>query len=102
MGRRPGYATLAVLHALSRGARYGLDIIDRTGLPSGTVYPILSRLERDGHVNARWEETRTATAEGRPRRRYYRLTRTGTAAAARIVREWQALMAPDGARRARS
>ena len=40
--------TALVLHALARGFRYGFDIMDATGLPSGTIYPILRRLERDG------------------------------------------------------
>jgi len=37
MGRRPGYATIAVLRALAEDARYGLDIMERTGLPSGAA-----------------------------------------------------------------
>lgn len=71
--------TSLVLDALARGAVHGFDIIDRTGLPSGTVYPILRRLERDGFAAAHWEDAATAHAEQRPPRRYYDLTRTGRA-----------------------
>src|SRR5208282_1432231 len=48
-----------------------------TGLPSGTIYPILARLERIGWVDSDWEDPDAHIAEGRPRRRYYRLTRAG-------------------------
>ena len=41
------YPTTLVLHALASGVRHGFDVIDATGLPSGTVYPILRRLERE-------------------------------------------------------
>lgn len=56
--------------------RYGLQLMQATGLPSGTLYPILARLERAGWVESRWEEVDPA-AEGRPSRRYYRLTPAG-------------------------
>lgn len=81
--RRPpalGYAPALVLSALSRGARYGLEIIDRTGLSSGTVYPALRRLEADGLVLGEWEEDEDARDAGRPARRYYRLTPEGAEA----------------------
>ena len=48
--RRLSITTLSALHAISNGVRYGFDVIDATGLPSGTVYPALSRLERDGVI----------------------------------------------------
>jgi PadR family transcriptional regulator, regulatory protein PadR len=57
--------------------RYGLDMCAATGLPSGTIYPILARLERIGWVESDWEDPDAHIAEGRPRRRYYRLTREG-------------------------
>ena len=56
--------------------RYGLDLIAATGLPSGTLYPILVRLLRAGWVDAAWEEVDPAEA-GRPARRYYRLSADG-------------------------
>lgn len=71
-------ATAMVLDALARGCRHGFDILDATGLPSGTVYPILRRLERDGFAASRWENPKIAQQEQRPPRRYYELTRDGT------------------------
>jgi|SRR6185369_2817446 DNA-binding PadR family transcriptional regulator len=56
--------------------RYGLDLMRDTGLASGTLYPILVRLERAGWVEAEWEDI-DPVAEGRPSRKYYRLTRLG-------------------------
>ncbi len=74
---RLGQATLAVLRVLADGYTYGFDVIDRTGLPSGTVYPALAALERRGLVRSRWENEQTARHDGRPRRRYYRITPAG-------------------------
>ncbi len=70
-------AALTVLHAVARGTVHGFDIIDGTGLPGGTVYPALSRLERDGFVSSAWEDVQIARAERRPPRRYYRATPLG-------------------------
>jgi len=71
------YPTALALAAISRGFRYGFDIMDATGLPDGTVYPILRRLESRGHLRAHWEDERAAYSEGRPARRYYELTASG-------------------------
>ena len=68
-----------ILLAVAGGHGYGFDIIDTTGLPSGTVYPALRRLEQRGLLRASWESTRAAHAEGRPRRRTYELTAEGRA-----------------------
>jgi DNA-binding MarR family transcriptional regulator len=57
---------------------HGYDIAKRTGLKSGTLYPILIRLADRGLVEARWEDEQPA---GRPRRHLYRLTADGRAAA---------------------
>ncbi len=57
--------------------RYGLQLCEETGLPSGTIYPIVARLEQLGWVESNWEDPRDHVAEGRPRRRYYRLTDDG-------------------------
>src|SRR4051812_33029515 len=56
--------------------RYGLDLMRATGHPSGTLYPILLRLQHAGWVEAVWEEL-DPVAAGRPPRRYYRLTPDG-------------------------
>ena len=68
---------VSVLRAIADGYQYGFDVIEQTGLPSGTVYPALSRLERDGLVKSAWENEQEAHADGRPARRYYKLTATG-------------------------
>lgn len=48
-----------------------------TRLPSGTLYPMLARLQQEGLVDSQWEDQRPAAA-GRPPRKYYRLTAEGT------------------------
>jgi len=70
-------ALVAVLDALAAGARYGFDVIDRTGLPSGTVYPALARLEHEALVSSHWEAQRIAQRDKRPPRRYYEVTAAG-------------------------
>ena len=72
--------TALVLLSLARGLRHGFDILDATGLQSGTVYPILRRLEDAGLVRSRWEEVQWARDEGRPPRRLYELTGAGAEA----------------------
>jgi PadR family transcriptional regulator len=71
------YPTTLVLHALANGFRHGFDILDATELPSGTVYPILRRLESEAFVSAHWEDAAIAHEEQRPPRRYYELTAAG-------------------------
>jgi PadR family transcriptional regulator, regulatory protein PadR len=71
--------TTLVLQALAVGHQYGFDIMDATGLPSGTVYPVLRRLEKEGLVRASWEEAQAARDEQRPPRRNYELTAAGEA-----------------------
>ena len=56
---------------------YGLRVIELTGLPSGTVYPAMRRLERDGLVQAHCEQQSIADAEQRPLRKYYTITPSG-------------------------
>lgn len=75
---------VAALLADPAAERYGLQLMQDTALPSGTLYPILVRLERAGWVASRWEDVDPAT-EGRPTRRYYRLTAEGAAEARREV-----------------
>ena len=71
------YPTTLVLDAVARGARYGFDIADRTGLQTGTVYPVLRRLESLGFVRSSWESEKIARREQRPARRYYEITSAG-------------------------
>ena len=71
------YTGLFVLQALARGYRFGFDVMEATGLPSGTVYPALRRLEALELVTSDWENDGRAREMGRPRRRYYELTAAG-------------------------
>jgi DNA-binding PadR family transcriptional regulator len=73
------YPTALVLQALARGFHYGFDIMDATGLPSGTVYPILRRLDREGLLDSTWEKAAEAQRAQRPPRRYYEITAAGEA-----------------------
>src|SRR5262245_19094073 len=83
------YVTATILQAVANGYRYGFDVIDATGLPGGTVYPALRRLEDAGHLTASWEKERIAQAEPRPPRRYYEMTRAGRAALAEAARRYR-------------
>jgi DNA-binding PadR family transcriptional regulator len=55
---------------------YGLEICAAAGLPSGTIHPILARLEKASWLESRWEDI-DPREWGRPRRRYYRLSSDG-------------------------
>jgi DNA-binding PadR family transcriptional regulator len=68
----PTQLVLRVLMTDPSKELYGLQICGEAGLPSGTIHPILARLERAGWLSSRWEKVDTHE-EGRPRRRYYRI-----------------------------
>lgn len=73
-------SSLRVLRALASYPDHqfsGADISKALGIPSGTLYPILLRFERMGVVTSSWEEL-SASELGRPRRRYYMITRSGS------------------------
>jgi DNA-binding PadR family transcriptional regulator len=95
--------TIAVAKVVSallvepEGQRYGLDLMSATGLPSGTLYPILQRLRDAGWVDAAWESI-DPVAEGRPARRYYRLTASGAEQARAALAEVRAVAEPQAAR----
>jgi PadR family transcriptional regulator PadR len=76
---------------------YGSEIGSAAGLMSGTVHPILARLEAAGWVESRWEDVDPQVA-GRPARRYYRLTGEGAQNAradlARVLRPQPGRLAP--------
>jgi PadR family transcriptional regulator PadR len=68
-----------VLQAVNAGYIYGFSVMEMTGLPSGTVYPAMRRLDRDELIRSHWEAQAIADAEQRPPRKYYKLTRAGKA-----------------------
>lgn len=92
--------TIAVLQVMLEApthAHYGLQIAGRTRLPTGTIYPILARLERAGWVSSNWE-TRDPAEMERPRRRLYTLTGHGAQAArAALADAHQLTIAPPAA-----
>src|SRR5258708_1221962 len=70
--------TLTVLKVLlddPTAEQYGLELTEKTGLRSGTLYPILMRLEREGWADSAWEDSAIPQTHGRPRRRYYCLSK---------------------------
>jgi DNA-binding PadR family transcriptional regulator len=90
-----------ILQTISHGYRYGFDIMDVTGLPSGTVYPALRRLERDEWIKSKWESD--ALVENRPPRKYYNLTRLGDDVLSGAVKRYPLLeqLAPEAKTRSR-
>jgi PadR family transcriptional regulator, regulatory protein PadR len=73
------HVTALILQAIDAGFFYGFSIMDMTGLPSGTVYPAMRRMEEDQLIRSRWERQAIADLEQRPPRKYYQLTITGRA-----------------------
>jgi PadR family transcriptional regulator PadR len=74
---RLSHTAALILQAVNAGFVYGFSIMEMTGLPSGTVYPAMRRLERDELIRSQWEQQSIADAEQRPPRKYYKLTRAG-------------------------
>jgi DNA-binding PadR family transcriptional regulator len=74
---RLSHTAALILQAVHAGYVYGFSIMEMTGLPSGTVYPAMRRLERDELIRSQWEQQSIADAEQRPPRKYYKLTRAG-------------------------
>jgi DNA-binding PadR family transcriptional regulator len=87
-------STPIVLAILAEGDSYGYAILQRVRQSSGgrmewtdgMLYPVLHRLERLGHVEARWE-----VAESGRRRKYYRITSRGRAHLTEERRQWEAV-----------
>lgn len=87
MASRRGFSPQALLVLAALQERYsewqhGYALAGKTGLKSGTLYPILIRLADRGLVEARWQQE---PAPGRPRRHLYRLTADGLASAAQAL-----------------
>lgn len=90
---RKGLLELAILNVLGgAGALYGYDIVRRLGdvdglvITEGTVYPILSRLKTERHIESYLEESSSG-----PPRKYYRLTPRGKEELRRMNQHWQRL-----------
>lgn len=87
---RRGTLEYCVLAVLAKGERYTFDLvktlagIDGMVTSEGTLYPLLTRLRKDGLVESSWQESPKG-----PPRRYYRLTRKGASALADFSREWR-------------
>ena len=88
------YSATAILQAVANGYQYGFDIMDVTGLPSGTVYPALRRLEDADLVASKWEKHELAQSESRPPRKYYALTRDGEQALTDAAKRYRLLETP--------
>src|SRR5882762_3558743 len=88
------FSATVILQAVANGYQYGFDIMDATGLPSGTVYPALRRLDDAGLVASRWERPQIAQRELRPPRKYYEMTTDGAAALAEAVKRYRVLDRP--------
>jgi PadR family transcriptional regulator len=85
------YGSAAILHAIADGRQFGFDIMNATGLTSGSVYPALDRLEAAGFVRSKWEADVVAHGEGRPARRYFTLTAPGALALRAALEKYKAL-----------
>src|SRR3954466_16021404 len=90
LGFRLTPQTVTVLRELLKTPtqpRYGLELASATGLKTGTLHPILARVEQAGLVEKFWEDDQTAEDAGRPRRRYYRFTGDGAETARQAIAE---------------
>lgn len=83
------YISAVVLHSIGSGRGYGFQIMEAAGLPSGTVYPALRKLEKARLIRSQWEHAAVARAEQRPARRYYQVTSDGEAALAAAGRKYR-------------
>ncbi|HTA12713.1 MAG TPA: helix-turn-helix transcriptional regulator [Solirubrobacteraceae bacterium] len=92
------FAVLSAMLQAPEAEWYGLDLSKRSGLKPGTIYPILARLLQAGWLERRWEAIDPA-AEGRPRRRLYRLTGVGATSARWALDEHLAALQPGPAAR---
>ena len=96
------HTSALILQTIGSGYVYGFDIMDVTGLPSGTIYPALRRLEKDALILGSWEDRRSAFSQDRPQRRFYKLTRQGKETLSGALRRYPLLaqLAPAAKERA--
>ena len=84
---KKGVIELAVLSLLQQRSRYGLELVEclaPLGVSSGSIYPLLARIRREGKVDSEW------VAEGSEHpRKYYSLTPTGRRTCEAKLRAWR-------------
>jgi len=83
------------LRVLLDGPAYGLQLMKAMTVPTGTLYPLMARLEREGLVSSELEQI-DEHAEGRRARRWYRLTGTGEQYARLVLAELAESLRPPG------
>ncbi len=83
---RPTMKVVEQLAADPTAEHYGFDLAVRAGIRTGTIYPILAKLEGLGWLESYWEDVEPDEA-GRPRRRFYRLTGAGELAVEELLAE---------------
>jgi PadR family transcriptional regulator, regulatory protein PadR len=89
---RKGAAELVVLALIGERESYGFDLLEQIraagglDLSEGSIYPLLTRLQKEGKIRGRWIEDEDAAHP----RKYYQLTASGRAAHAEMVSEWAA------------
>jgi PadR family transcriptional regulator, regulatory protein PadR len=71
------YTMALILQAIEHGYCYGFEVMQATGLASGTIYPALRRLEDAALITSTWEQSSIAQAEQRPARKYYEVSPAG-------------------------
>jgi PadR family transcriptional regulator PadR len=87
---RRGVLEYCVMALLREGERYGFDLIHELGkvdgmvTSEGTIYPLLTRLRKEGLVTTTWRESSSG-----PPRRYYRLMPAGRESLEAFAREWE-------------
>ena len=86
-------AVLAIMLEDVNEEHYGLELAKASRLPTGSIYPILTRLERAGWLTSAWEDI-DPKAAGRRQRRYYRLTGKGCIAAQHALEETRRMVFP--------
>ena len=79
-----------ILLAIANGRRYGFEIMEATGLPSGTIYPALRRLEKAKLIRSDWESTAASESYGPPSK-YFRVTEEGRSALEAAERRFPAV-----------
>ncbi|GEM_PF-906674 len=81
-------AASIILRAIDDGHRYGFDIMESTGLPSGTIYPSLRRLEAAKLIRSAHEKGEQSKG---PSRKYFQITAMGKRALSEVIARYPVL-----------